>query len=842
MKSVGALIVLACGLGTGCNELLLLRGSTCNSTDDCLIHLSCARRIDGCTCKDSACYFDPDAELSRGFSGCRACHGSLANAAPPGSTAGLIDSSLMGVGAHQTHLAGGSSSKPVACEECHVVPTGLGDAGHVDTPLPAEVNFGDLTTATGTKPATWEPTGAICSVYCHGADLDGGTQPLPVWTRVDGSQAPCDGCHGLPPGGIHPQDNSCELCHEPTAGPNRTIANRYTHVDGTLQVSGGACWTCHGDENRIAPLEASPPLDLAGETDSAKVGAHLSHLQATIGADVLCNACHLVPLTYGDPGHDDDGDDIAEVAFQGRAVAAGASPTYAGAGLTCQNTYCHGTTINGGSNGNQSVWTDDNSASACDACHGLPPATIGHIDQNVQPTDPCGTCHEDSASETLAATITTRSLHVDGALQVSGCGSVCHEVPPTTGAHDQHASTQGFECRLCHGHNGSGPQHNEGDGTVVRANIDVVFDDTIAFLGGTTMGNGGTASYDTVATRCTVGCHNPVPGNPDESPNLTNRPTWAAGAINCRACHDEVASGPPRMHVIGNPDRTDCTTCHDISQHTDGTVRLDDKDPSDTYVPTLGTIDPHCMGCHDGGGGSYFGGQTPRDALSGWFTSAHAQDGFRCNDCHTYHVSTTNTTELFVDRSLAGCTQSGCHDDQLLAGFAQSSHHPLSELGGDGLHCLACHNPHLAQASPNSASDPDDKWQLYPMPSTAVSRKNNNYSSFCISCHDGNPPAGVPATALVVDGNTDQSEFYKDGNESLHEKKHDEWNCQTCHDWHGGPGTAGVDRGRLLFPYINVTQFPYQDKDSCSTPRESSGNLGREVNGQWVQFSFGCHD
>ena len=92
----------------------------------------------------------------------------------------------------------------------------------------------------------------------------------------------------------------------------------------------------------------------------------------------------------------------------------------------------------------------------------------------------------------------------------------------------------------------------------------------------------------------------------------------------------------------------------------------------------------------------------------------------------------------------------------------------------------------------------------------------------------------------ALSGGAEPSQFTKDG-ESLHEKKHKDWNCVTCHDWHGAPGTSGINRGRMLLPFITVNEFPYQGENSCGTPNEGSGNLGREFNGQWVNYNFGCH-
>ncbi|MEZ4238487.1 MAG: CxxxxCH/CxxCH domain-containing protein [Myxococcota bacterium] len=149
---------------------------------------------------------------------CDTCHGGPDNAAPPLDTQGRDDTALVTVGAHQTHLAGGRFSAPVACATCHVVPGAVSDEGHLDAP-PAEVRPG----------AGFD--GARCDSACHAGP--GASTPRPQWTVVDGSQARCGACHGLPPPDPHPQDDACADCHS-TAGPDFTIAVPEQHADGVV--------------------------------------------------------------------------------------------------------------------------------------------------------------------------------------------------------------------------------------------------------------------------------------------------------------------------------------------------------------------------------------------------------------------------------------------------------------------------------------------------------------------------------------------------------------------------------------------------------------------------------
>ncbi len=159
---------------------------------------------------------------------CNACHGNEDNAAPPQSVEGLTDTTETVVGAHQAHLHDGPVRQAIACAECHVVPTGLDDPGHMDG-APAEVTFGELAQADGAIP-TWDRTTNTCSnVYCHGATHEGGQHTAPDWTLVDGSQAGCASCHGFPPPAPHPDDFACGTCHTQTVTGN-----------GAIDVEGGA--------------------------------------------------------------------------------------------------------------------------------------------------------------------------------------------------------------------------------------------------------------------------------------------------------------------------------------------------------------------------------------------------------------------------------------------------------------------------------------------------------------------------------------------------------------------------------------------------------------------------
>jgi predicted CxxxxCH...CXXCH cytochrome family protein len=188
--------------------------------------------------------------------GCTGCHGSATNPAPPRSVDGATLPTSLAVGAHQSHLQGpGRLRAPIACEECHAVPTDVRSAGHIDSDLPAEVfpaGSGALARADGASPV-WDRATATCSgTYCHGGgaglvtDDAPGRIPAPTWTRVGRAEAACGRCHGLPPHDtVHDPDlgiADCTTCH-PSVDATGTIlftgpagAETTEHLDGTVDL------------------------------------------------------------------------------------------------------------------------------------------------------------------------------------------------------------------------------------------------------------------------------------------------------------------------------------------------------------------------------------------------------------------------------------------------------------------------------------------------------------------------------------------------------------------------------------------------------------------------------
>ena len=195
------------------------------------------------------------------------------------------------------------------------------------------------------------------------------------------------------------------------------------HVNGAIDTANLTCTTCHGNATLVraglqdpnvaaAPTGTGAP-DTYGNTDGATangVGVHAAHVLGTRSRPVLCNACHTVPGTQIHK---------TGVATAGAVVLANLSTTgsianasYAGAGGTCSNVYCHGNL--GGGIGATNVTPTWKTAGTlvCNSCHGMPPASTSTGRYHPNRTD-CGACHSGYTGTTVNA-----STHVNGVVAV----------------------------------------------------------------------------------------------------------------------------------------------------------------------------------------------------------------------------------------------------------------------------------------------------------------------------------------------------------------------------------------------------------------------------------------
>ena len=184
---------------------------------------------------DLALHLNGQVDLRNGGVRCDSCH-----AGPQSPTfvdlAGRgADAGVRAVGAHDAHLHASRLRGPLACNECHLVPSTVASPGHIDSPSPAEVfpfELGGLAWTANAIP-TYDATNTTCTSYCHGSGdfghVDSAPNLLrnPSWTAKS-DQAACGACHGLPPqdgtvGHLAAATLACDTCHSGTVYPDGGI-------------------------------------------------------------------------------------------------------------------------------------------------------------------------------------------------------------------------------------------------------------------------------------------------------------------------------------------------------------------------------------------------------------------------------------------------------------------------------------------------------------------------------------------------------------------------------------------------------------------------------------------
>lgn len=497
---------------------------------------------------------EPRADIEdRAVARCAGCHGDASRegsfeqrSAPPFDLHRNSSTNYPGVGSHEVHVHASDSHAAVACNECHIVPEGTGDPGHADTPLPAELTFGELATQGGRSPSYDFGTRRCSDTYCHS-----GTAP--AWVNPRSSAEACGTCHGLPPPAPHPEADQCWTCHHEVVGRSGFVRPEL-HVDGTVQVETLECNGCHGDETSPAP-----PRDLSEHTshEFLGVGAHQAHLgHRGSSRPLACNECHRVPEHPEDPGHFDL--PPAEVRLRGVATTSGRDPVWNRDAQTCSDTWCHAPAEPGRAS---PLWTSGQTL-ACNACHGLPPPAPHPQMEN------CSFCHGDVID--ADRTIIARERHVDGVVDViaePSCTS-CHgsdnaapprdlsgDTEPThpgVGAHQAHldasSKARQLACEECHQvpENWLSPGHID-----TTAPAEVIFS-------GVATAYGAQPVYENGSCRETF-CHGGhFPGD-HPSGGVATEPEWTRVdgiPASCGGCH---WMPPPPPHPVTSER---CSSCH----------------------------------------------------------------------------------------------------------------------------------------------------------------------------------------------------------------------------------------------------------------------------------------
>lgn len=195
---------------------------------------------------------------NNGPEACNTCHGDFANSsriAPPRALNGSISTDDPGVGAHVAHLYENDLGDNIRCSTCHTFPSSFYADSHLGDDDVAEINFGRLSVFQGVTPTYDFGDNTCANTYCHGnfafykdssaypglytADVMVGNNVMPVWNQVDGTQAECGSCHGIPPEGHQPFALSdCANCHIGVIDNQGNIIDQTLHVNGQPNVFG----------------------------------------------------------------------------------------------------------------------------------------------------------------------------------------------------------------------------------------------------------------------------------------------------------------------------------------------------------------------------------------------------------------------------------------------------------------------------------------------------------------------------------------------------------------------------------------------------------------------------
>jgi len=676
---------------------------------------------------------------------CTRCHGTDGtNAAPPKDLMGDTATNDPQVGAHQAHLQGPDSiTDPIACTECHIVPTDVADAGHIQdaTPGTAEIDFTNAVKA-GLNSATPSYSSGVCSnTYCHGAKMPAGTtegaDTSPTWSNdayITGNATnDCNQCHGYPPSAISQHSGKgptdCKGCHDDVnpSGTGFDIVSQ--HIDGTLQVSG--CSSCHGANNdgRLAGKH-SVHYDTATEASS-----HLSSTNSSTATNYIfqCGNCHSddsnhmgtvdyavvsfnvawAPVTGGTYNPNYNANDTTDA--DGKPISTDGS---------CSNLYCH-SDGNGGAPNVAVSWDMAAGSLDCESCHNYDAAAANkmssgshtaHInDGTVIPNQGCEVCH--NATTTDGTTIADKSVHVNGTKDVvlSGGGSY-----------------SGGNCstNYCHSNGQGGAPLVDAQWGVTTADCVTCHDEARA---GTTLS----------------GAH--------ES-HVINAGATIGRDLSCDQCHADTVSNNttisnPANHVDGVKTikvAIDGTTCNNIQCHSDGNF-----DGTVTYNnPVWGTDTLDCTSCHGDGATKAYPAYADGNAGTGASNSHNAHvgtSGLNCEECHA--LTSVDGTAIdgsdptqHVDQTVdISFKQGGTYNTGTETCSTTYCHGTGTPQWGGTVNCGDCHavnntlagthSTHWGTGTNASASDR----------STAANNSTTGaYIFTCAVCHNGATHAGGP--------------------------------------------------------------------------------------------------
>ena len=349
---------------------------------------------------------------------CQSCHGTPGSTSFGGGTAPLACSSSLchpyakahptdwqGSGTY-THRTAGSLSS--ACSLCHDVSQGR-------------------TPPLASAPSCFSTTFANSlgqSRTCHANGPGVAPHAVPYNNHNATARANmnyCLGCHQIPQNATTPP--GCMNCHllDPQANPVNCVSCHHKPPSGSAYPDINLSHTAHGS------LNVTENSTQTAKCDQCHQGLGLGTV------DHLNRARSRSSTPMPNP-----------VVFGTLAKTGGVIPSYNQSTGVCSNTYCHGTTLSGGTSKNP-TW--GGTISGCGVCHGYPPSSHG----SILPSQ-CISCHTHVNSSGTGFTDATK--HINGSLEVSG-GLAPHPIPLSTGgypgsSHKSYSNGTGCITTGCH--------------------------------------------------------------------------------------------------------------------------------------------------------------------------------------------------------------------------------------------------------------------------------------------------------------------------------------------------------------------------------------------------------
>ncbi len=684
---------------------------------------------------------------------------------------------------------------------------------------------GSVGPATGSELDLHLHNGTIKCATCHNQHNNDADAPLLRADNTDG--ALCKQCHadhiGHTPGGAwQPTCKDCHDMHAPMSGNlaliGTSIHNQTLNVDkpilftattgagsfadGDPSVYDGICESCH-------TTTAYHRQDGSGAQHNEGLRCTTCHLHSAgfLPVGGSCIACHSSPQDNGD-----------NVPPGGRAPVVNADGSgghdFGGGVLTDSDCLtCHDMSAHQQGNVRLKNPADPNNPLAaivllgdpstdtaeaakvtalCEDCH-----TSEVIHTPNSPWQPeCVECHSVHDPSSMNIFLVAKSIRN----QTTGldAGVVFTSQTGPNSFNDGDPAAQDGVCQVCHTstnyhvNDGSGALHNEGQDC--------------------TSCHGHDAGFLPSTGDCTL-CHNAPQDNGDGIPVGGRRAVISEFGLSSH-------------HLQGaSLDIADCVVCHDMSAHQQGQVRLKNvDDPTNPAVvivlaqqPSMAVdeaikLEAFCLACHDADGAAGLAPFTdgimpsPIDNLQ-WVSASHRLGGangrMTCfGDGETFGCH--NTGHGSAKRKLlapANATQPPvagdplreeegmcytCHDadgpamTDVQGKFALMTHHnvnALEQVDGSRVECTDCHNPHTASAALPLAN-PD---------SGGVTAWSGSGEGFCLTCHDGSPPAGISFPMTMASGSGYDKSSYAG---TAHEFVLGPDSCQGCHDDHGSANSS----------------------------------------------------